>query len=180
MTNWRWPLILDCISALYFVLVIVAAIMISKNFPEEWRILLRCVSCLDMPQKQKMKFSEGEHYYFYKNNTHKEKTASAMLHRRKIQGMCLWSMDGYIFYSEGGNKRNYDFFVRIKSIWSDFLSMNHDLKNRGGREEIKIVHTQKYTNTLKADKSHKRSLLPAKNILFITRLYTLWHFWIAH
>ena len=44
--------------------------------------------------------------------------------------------------------------------------MNHDLKNRGGREEIKLYIHKKYTNTLKADKSHKRSLLPAKNILF--------------
>ena len=41
----RWPLILDCISVLYSVLVIVA-IIISKNFPEEWRILLLCESCV--------------------------------------------------------------------------------------------------------------------------------------
>lgn len=34
-------------------------------------------------------------------------------------------------------------------------------------EIIKIVHTQKiHKHTLKADKSHKRSLLPAKSILF--------------
>ena len=74
-----------------------------------------------------------------------------MLHRRKIQGMCLWSMDGYIFYSEGGNERNYDFFCTNKINFEViFLSMNHDLKNRGGREEIKIVHTQKIHKHIKS------------------------------
>ena len=45
--------------------------------------------------------------------------------------------------------------------------MNHDLKNRGGREaaEIKINTKQYIVHFLKADKSHKRSSLPAKNIL---------------
>ena len=71
-----------------------------------------------------------------------------MLHRRKIQGMCLWSMDGYIFYSEGGIKEIMGFFCTNKI---NFLSMNHDLKNRGGREEIKLyIHTQKIHKHIKS------------------------------